>query len=104
MLYWAYTLVTDSYLRNGDDPPRLDRHGRRLAPTSPATGHHLSPRGKPCPQSPAWWAPAAPNQDPTPPSRGARPPPRAHAPERDRHHRHARHASALVQATDRPEV
>jgi hypothetical protein len=50
--YWTERFRHASNLRNGDDPPCPDRHGCRMAAAAPATGHHLSPRGKPRPQSP----------------------------------------------------
>src|SRR2546422_8037324 len=72
-VYWTHGLVTDSNLRNGYDPPRPDRHGRRLAPTPPATGYHLSHRGKPCPKAQLCRRPPPPNDPET-----RRPPPPPH--------------------------
>jgi hypothetical protein len=72
-VYWTQRSHDASNLRNGYDPPRPDRHGRGLAPTSPATGHHLSPRGKPRPESSTWWPPPPPDGHRTSPPRGARP-------------------------------
>src|SRR4029450_5037480 len=52
-----YGPVTASNLRSDDAPPCFDGHDCRLAAASPAIGYHVSPRGKPRPQSPSRWTP-----------------------------------------------
>src|SRR2546425_2820167 len=97
---WAYTgpheSVTASNPRTRHDPTHAYRHGGRLGAASPATGHHLSPGGKPHPQSPARRAPAPPDRHGTPSPRDARPSAWPPTPHRARHPRHARYPPALV--------
>src|SRR5215475_3259488 len=83
-VYWTERFRHASNLRNGDDPPSPDRHGCRLAAAAPATGHHVSPRGKPHPQSPTRRSPAAPDRHRPPPPRGTRLPARPHTSARGR--------------------
>ena len=44
------------------DSPCFDRFGCRLAAAASTTGHHISPRGKPCPQSAVRRPPAPPHR------------------------------------------
>src|ERR1700752_3946928 len=93
-----------SNLRNGHAPFHPDRHGRWLAPTSPATSYHLLVRGKPHPESSVWCPPAAPDGHGTPAPRGTRTSDWSHTPQRTGHDCHPRYLDALVSSPHRAEV
>ena len=80
-VYWTERSRHGSNLRNDYDPPSPDRHGRWLAPTPPSTGHRLSPRGKPRPESPTWYPPALPDGHGTSPPCDVGPPSWSYTPQ-----------------------
>src|SRR5262249_5127757 len=95
-VYCTGHVIFVSHPRTIYDLARAHRHGGRLAAAPPTTGHHVSPSGKPCPQSATRRSAAATHRYGTPPPRRPRPSARASAPQTACDSRHARHAPALV--------
>src|SRR5215510_7659205 len=86
------------------DPACAHRHGGRLAAAAPTTGHHLPPRGKPCPQSATRWPTAPSDRHRTPPPRGTRPSTWLSTPHSTGDAGDARHTPTLVSPHHRAEV